>query len=51
VTSEAQENAMKCHVCSGALKPAVADLPFALEANRIVILKGLLVLQCGPCGA
>jgi len=41
---------MKCHTCGGALKPAVADLPFALETNRIVILKGLPVLQCGQCG-
>ena len=41
---------MKCHTCGGALKGAVADLPFAMETNRIVILKGLPVLQCGQCG-
>ena len=41
---------MKCQTCGAALKAAVADLPFTLEANRIVILKGLPVLQCGQCG-
>lgn len=41
---------MKCHTCGAALNAAVADLPFTLEANRIVILKGLPVLQCGQCG-
>ena len=25
-------------------------MPFKLEANRIVILKNLPVLQCGQCG-
>jgi YgiT-type zinc finger domain-containing protein len=41
---------MKCRTCGAALKAAVTDLPFTMQANRIVILKGLPVLQCGQCG-
>jgi YgiT-type zinc finger domain-containing protein len=41
---------MKCHVCGGRLEPAQTDMPFKIDARRIVILKQLPVLQCGSCG-
>ncbi|CBE67442.1 MAG: type II toxin-antitoxin system MqsA family antitoxin [Candidatus Methylomirabilis oxygeniifera] len=41
---------MKCHICGGEVKVATSDMPFKLEANRIVIFKNLPVLQCGQCG-
>jgi YgiT-type zinc finger domain-containing protein len=41
---------MKCHVCAGEIKPATSDIPFKLEANRIVICKNLPILQCDQCG-
>jgi YgiT-type zinc finger domain-containing protein len=40
---------MKCHVCGGELEPITTDMPFKIDANRIVILKNLPVLQCGSC--
>ena len=45
-----QENVMKCHICGGEIKAATSDMPFKLEANRIVIFKNLPVLQCDQCG-
>ena len=44
------ETTVKCHTCGGNLEEAVSDLPFKLEANRIVIFKGLPLLQCDQCG-
>ena len=41
---------MKCHMCGGEITAATSDMPFKLEANRIVIFKNLPVLQCGQCG-
>ena len=41
---------MKCHVCGGPLEPVDTDMPFKIDAKRIVILKQLPVLQCGSCG-
>ncbi|MBZ0169770.1 hypothetical protein MELA_01811 [Candidatus Methylomirabilis lanthanidiphila] len=41
---------MKCHICDGEVKGATSDMPFKLEANRIVIFKNLPVLQCDQCG-
>jgi YgiT-type zinc finger domain-containing protein len=41
---------MKCHVCGGPLEPSVTDMPFKIDARRIVIFKELPVLQCGSCG-
>jgi YgiT-type zinc finger domain-containing protein len=41
---------MKCHVCGGPLERAETDMPFKIDAKRIVILKRLPVLQCGSCG-
>ena len=41
---------MKCRVCGGLLTQQVADLPFKLDTNSIVIMKALPVLQCEQCG-
>ena len=41
---------MMCHVCGGGLESTLADMPFNLASNRILILKDLPVLQCGQCG-
>lgn len=41
---------MKCHVCGGALKAIVTDMPFKLSRKTIVILKELPVSQCEGCG-
>jgi YgiT-type zinc finger domain-containing protein len=41
---------MKCHLCGGRLELAESDMPFKIDARRIVILKHLPVLQCGSCG-
>lgn len=40
---------MKCQVCGGPLEPARTDMPFKIDARRIVIFKELPVLQCGSC--
>ena len=47
---EVEEKVMKCHVCGGRLEPAESDMPFKIDARRIVILKHLPVLQCRSCG-
>lgn len=41
---------MKCRVCGGLLARQVTDLPFKVDANSIVIMKALPVLQCEQCG-
>ena len=41
---------MKCRVCGGLLTQQVTDLPFEVDANSIVIMKALPVLQCEQCG-
>jgi YgiT-type zinc finger domain-containing protein len=40
---------MKCGVCGGELKTASTDLPFKINEDTIVIVKGLPVLQCTNC--
>jgi YgiT-type zinc finger domain-containing protein len=40
---------MKCGTCGGELETATTDLPFKINENTIVILKGLPVLQCTNC--
>ena len=40
---------MKCGVCGGEPKAATTDLPFKINENTIVIVKGLPVLQCTNC--
>jgi YgiT-type zinc finger domain-containing protein len=40
---------MTCHICGGDLERLVTDLPFKVAERRIVIIKGLPVLQCGSC--
>lgn len=41
---------MKCHICGGQTQATTSDMPFKLDANRIVIFKSLPVLQCNQCG-
>jgi YgiT-type zinc finger domain-containing protein len=40
---------MKCRVCGGPLELINTDMPFKIDAKRIVILKALPVLQCVSC--
>ena len=40
---------MKCTVCSARMNAMIADLPFKLAEQRIVIIKQLPVLQCTSC--
>ena len=40
---------MTCHICGGDLEKLVTDLPFKVAESRIVIIKGLPVLQCRNC--
>lgn len=46
----AEERVTKCHICGGEIKAATSDMPFKLEANRIVIFENLPALQCDQCG-
>lgn len=41
---------MKCHACGGRMTETVSDMPFKLDAKRIVIIKDLPVYQCTECG-
>lgn len=40
---------MTCHICGGVLQVRHTTLPFKVGDDRIVIIKGLPVLQCGNC--
>ncbi len=40
---------MICHICGGNLNSLITNLPFKLNDNSIVIIKGLPVLQCENC--
>lgn len=40
---------MICAVCGAPLSRVTTDLPFKIGDTRIVILKGLPVLQCEGC--
>jgi len=40
---------MRCHICGGKMKATVTDLPFKVDASRIVILKDLPTHQCESC--
>jgi YgiT-type zinc finger domain-containing protein len=48
-----QENketqAMKCSVCGGELETLKTDLPFKINEETIIIVKGLPVYQCSRC--
>jgi hypothetical protein len=46
---EKEASAMKCTTCGSDLTAVIADLPFKLGPNSIVILKQLSVLQCVNC--
>lgn len=41
---------MTCHNCGGELQNLVTNLPFKVDEQSIVIIKGLPVLQCINCG-
>jgi len=40
---------MTCHICGGTLEACSTTLPFKVGDDRIVIIKGLPVLQCDNC--
>ena len=40
---------MVCRICGGMLENLTTDMPFKLEYDAIVIIKGLPVLQCRNC--
>lgn len=40
---------MTCHICGGTLEARLTTLPFKVGDDRIVIIKGLPVLQCDNC--
>lgn len=41
---------MTCQNCGGELQNLVTNLPFKVDDQSIVIIKGLPVLQCTNCG-
>jgi YgiT-type zinc finger domain-containing protein len=45
-----EEKVMICHICGGELEAVITNLPFKVDGDRIVIIKGLPVLQCANCG-
>ena len=45
----ADEKTRICHICGGELEKLVTDLPFKVGEDRIIIIKGLPVLQCRNC--
>lgn len=40
---------MICHNCGGKLENLITNLPFKVNHDSIVIIKGLPVLQCLNC--
>ena len=44
-----EEKTMICHNCGKKLENIVTNLPFKIGHDRIVIVKGLPVLQCQNC--
>ena len=40
---------MKCHQCGADMKHVIADLPFKVKQNSIVIIKNLPAWQCSNC--
>ena len=40
---------MICHNCGGKLEKLITNLPFKVNHDSIVIIKGLPVLQCQNC--
>jgi len=40
---------MICHNCGGELENLITNLPFKIDYDSIVIIKGLPVLQCKNC--
>jgi len=46
---ENENKNMICRICGGKLESQVTNLPFKINDNSIVIIKGLPVLQCQNC--
>ena len=44
-----EEKRMKCHICGGDMSKTVTDLPFKLDRDTIVIVKGVPVQECDRC--
>ena len=44
------DTTMICHNCGGELESLITNLPFKIDHDSIVIIKGLPVLQCRNCG-
>ena len=40
---------MICYNCGGGLEKVIADLPFKIGHNSIIIIKNLPILQCQNC--
>jgi YgiT-type zinc finger domain-containing protein len=40
---------MICHNCGGKLEKLITNLPFKVNHDSIVVIKGLPVLQCQNC--
>lgn len=40
---------MTCHICGRVLEARHTTLPFKVGDDRVVIIKGVPVLQCGNC--
>ena len=40
---------MICHNCGGKLENLITNLPFKVNYDSIVIIKGIPVLQCQNC--
>jgi len=40
---------MICYNCGGKLEKIIADLPFKVGHNSIIIIKNLPILQCQNC--
>ncbi len=43
------EKRMKCHICGEDMYETVTDLPFKLDKDTIVIVKGVPVQECERC--
>lgn len=44
-----KENKMICHICGGELEKVVTNLPFKINHDSIMIVKGFPILQCVNC--
>lgn len=47
---EKKETNVKCHLCGSRMESLRTDMPFKLENQRIIVVKGIPVEQCSSCG-